>query len=563
MRKLLCLLTALLLLALCAMPAGAVTAATHIQSHTIVASDGSCTVTVNVTVHLDTAVADLVYPIPSGAREVTLNGSAARTRRVGGETVIDLSKIIGSTAGDYTFSVGYSLANTVSRNDLGQLEMNLPILSGFAFPVQQLDFTVTLPGAPENKPAFSSGYHNTSIESSISVTQTGNAIQAGVTQTLKDRETLSMKLLVSEQMFPQDPVRVLASGLDTVAMYAFGILALLYWVFCLRCRPVFRTHSATAPDGLTAGHLGCGLTLSGADLTMMVFSWAQLGYILIHLDDNGRVVLHKRMEMGNERSSFENLCYKKLFGGRRQVDGSGYHYAQLCRRVASKCPDIRSLVRRRSGSRRVFWLLCVLSALFCGTVFGRTIAGDAALAVVVVLLVSLLCAAAGWAVLQLPGCLHIRKPEQLAAGIAGCLLWLLMGLAAGNILAALGMVAFLLLMGLAGAYGGRRTENGRQIACQILGFHRYLRTASTGDLQRLQRNNPEYFFSLAPYALAMGLEKTFAKRFGPTRLPGCPWLTTGMDGHMNALEWSQVMRRTADALDARQKRLRFERLLSK
>ena len=51
-------------------------------------------------------------------------------------------------------------------------------------------------------------------------------------------------------------------------------------------------------------HTGSRLTFTGADLTMMVFSWAQLGYLVIHLDDNGRVMLHKRMDMGNERSSF-------------------------------------------------------------------------------------------------------------------------------------------------------------------------------------------------------------------------------------------------------------------
>ena len=101
---------------------------------------------------------------------------------------------------------------------------------------------------------------------------------------------------------------------------AFAVLALLYWILTLRTWPVFRMQTTTPPEGITAGELGCRLTLSGGDLTMMVFSWAQLGYLYIALDDRGRVLLHKRMDMGNERSKFENSIYKMLFSNRSTVD---------------------------------------------------------------------------------------------------------------------------------------------------------------------------------------------------------------------------------------------------
>ena len=70
--------------------------------------------------------------------------------------------------------------------------------------------------------------------------------------------------------------------------------------------PLWRIRCTAAPAGLTAGELGSRLVHKGADLTMMVLSWAQLGYLLITMDESGRVFLHKRMEMGNERSAFDN-----------------------------------------------------------------------------------------------------------------------------------------------------------------------------------------------------------------------------------------------------------------
>ena len=63
--------------------------------------------------------------------------------------------------------------------------------------------------------------------------------------------------------------------------------------------------------------------------------------------------------------------------------------------------------------------------------------------------------------------------------------------------------------------------------------------------------------------MALGSGEAFAKRFGKRRLSGCPYLTTGMDGHKTALEWYQVMQRAADSLDARYKRLFLEIILSK
>jgi hypothetical protein len=141
--------------------------------------------------------------------------------------------------------------------------------------------------------------------------------------------------------------------------------------------------------------------------------------------------------------------------------------------------------------------------------------------------------------------------------------WLIVGIAAGEAGVAWGMVAAQLLCGLGIGYGGRRSDLGRQTARQVLGLRRYLKTLPVQDARRLMQVDPDHFFRLAPKAMALGVITPFAKRFGNERLGGCPYLTTGMDGHMTAAEWALVIQRAVNAMNARQLRLPLERLMGR
>ena len=86
----------------------------------------------------------------------------------------------------------------------------------------------------------------------------------------------------------------------------------------------------------------------------------------------------------------------------------------------------------------------------------------------------------------------------------------------------------------------------------------YLKTVSRRELQRILASNPDYYYELAPYALALGVDRAFARRFGRLRQPGCTYLVTGI-GAPTAARWYPQLREAVDTLDARQKRMRYER----
>ena len=563
MRRIIALLVTVMLLVVLAVPCYAANSASQANINAAVNTSGSCQITADLQVHITSAVDSLYFPLPKDARSVSVNGSSARTRRTGDALEVNLTGLLKGAVGDFSLRIQYTLPSTVDYNDLDRLELRLPLLSGFLFPVDQLSFTVNLPGENTVKPAFSSGYYQQSIEADMDFSAAGSTVTGSVLSPLKDRETLVMTLEVSEDMFPQDPIKQWSVGVDDIIMVVLAVLALLYWIFFLRCAPLLRSRTSDAPQGLAAGNLGSALTGQGADLTLLVFSWAQLGYLLIQVDSSGRVMLHKRMDMGNERSGFEVRIFRSLFGKRTVVDGTGMQYALLCRKVTAGAPDVRELFKRGNGNPRILRLLCAGIGIFSGISTGIALAGDALLGILLIVALAAVGGIAAWFMQQWCKGLHLNRKDLLIVGLALAALWSLLGLASGEGAISLYVSLAQLLCGLLWTYGGRRTVIGRQTAGQILGFRHYLHSLPHAQSQRITLSDPEYFFDLAPHAMALGVLRPFARRFGKMKLTACPYLTTGLDGHMTAAEWSQVMETAAAALDLRQRRMPLDRLLGR
>ena len=561
MRRIAMLIVASLLVLTMICGVSAATQAGSVGAYATVSQDSSCQITLTAMLHIEQATEDLSFPVPKDARNITLNGSRVRTQTQGDTRLISLSRILGGLTGDFSITVNYTLDNAVHTTEENLLQLQVPLLSGFAYPVQSLEFSVTLPGEVSAKPSFSSGYHQANIEKDLTYNITGAVITGATVKPLKDHETLAMTLLVSEEMFPQTGVELPDMNALNVAVIVCAVLAGLYWLLFLRCAPPRFFVSPAPPEGCTAGELGSVLTLQGADLTGMVFTWAQLGYILIHIDRHNHVTLHKRMDMGNERSGFEQRCFKILFGKRSSVDTRSTYYASLSSKLSKQTPNLQSYIRPRSGNPKLFRALAATAGLLGGVSVGIALSTGAALQWLLIILVAVLGGISSWLIHRWAYSLFQLDKRGLWLGLGLCGAWLLLSAVAGLFQTGLWIVILQLLAGLMAAYGGRRTEEGRQTMSQILALRRYLCTVNRQELQRLTENNPEYFHTLAPYALALGVDKVFAKRFGGIRLTGCPYLTTGMDGHMTAAEWSNLMRCTVTAMEERRRGQPKEKLL--
>lgn len=536
------------------------TSASQVTSQATVSSDESCFITVSATFQLDEPVDKLTFPVPVSASNITLNGSRVGSSLTNEARLVDLSGITGNMAGSFTATISYQLDDVIEVNDNGFLELRLPLLSGFAYPVEKLGFTVTMPGEFSYKPAFSSGYHQSNIEQDLIFSYSGNTVTGTSSKELKDRETLTMTLLVSEAMFPQAVIQLQDLDAFYLGMIISGVLALLYWLLFLRNAPPRFITVPTPPEGYSAGQMGSLISLHGTDLTAMVFTWAQLGYLTIQTGRTDRVLLHKRMEMGNERSLFEQRCFQQVFGSRTTVDTSSSRYTALFQKMAAKPAYIQGLVHPRAGSKYVFRFLVALVGMFCGICLGLTLSAEAAVQWLPAVLLAAFCFAAGWCIQLWADSLFSQHKGKLIFSILLCAIWLGLSIFAQTVQLDVWIILAQILSGLMATFGTRRTEAGRQLMSEVLGFRRYLRSIPRVQLQHICRQNPDYFHSLAPYAMALGCDKAFAKRFGRDKMPPCPYLIGVPQVPMTAPQWSKLFRRTARAMESRLRQMPMERL---
>ena len=562
----------LILLALCVMLIASVsvgvsafegeTRATSVQMIATVSNSGSAQVSTTVALHVETPLEELHYPVPANASSITLNGSRVFTEKTNQARLVNLTKLLGGMTGDFTFTVGYSVANTVrplaqtdsAADSAKKLQLDLPLLAGFAYPIDQVQFSINLPGNITNQPGFISGYHQANIEKDLTYSVSGGNIAGRSWTALKDHETLNLRLTATEEMFPQTRVELPSLDTITTIIYVCIGLALIYWIFVLRNFLPIREYPAVAPEGFGAGQLGTVLTMAGADLGLMIFTWAQLGYVVIQMDRRGRVLVHKRMEMGNERSAFEQKCFRSLFARRDVADTSGISFARLHQTVSAQ-KAIPSLLRKNGGNVQIFRILAAVAGLLCGTCFGILLGNMLDfgwLFMSVLSFVGLICS---WQIQHWTQGVFLHHRIRLWTALGMSVLWLILGLAIGQLSRALLSVSIQLIAGFLAAFGGRRSEDGKLAMGQVLSLRSHLSRLSSRKIQQYCQENPNYFFDLIPEAMAMGCDKAFARRFGKSRLPACPYIIASDTRGLTAAQWSQLMRQILDGMTARQRQM--------
>ena len=569
MKRILTLFACIILLAGClCIPVSAESAASSVNLMCTVNSEGDCFATMMVNLRLEAAMEKLYFPLPLNAKNITLGGSPASTTRSSAATLVDISKLSRDYVGELALQFEYTIPEAVqitkfnegTASEEWRLLLTIPLLSGFDYPVEKLSFTITMPpGQMTNRPTLNSIYRQASIESDIPFQVAGSQIIGSANTILNDHEGVTLTMIVPESMFPTVSTYVREGNPELPYIIGFAVLALLYWILTLRTWPIWRMQTTTPPEGITAGELGCRLTLSGGDLTMMVFSWAQLGYLYIALDDRGRVLLHKRMDMGNERSKFENNIYKMLFSNRSTVDATGYTYAKLVRKVQRTVPQERSMYRKNSGNVRIFRGLACVSQMLCGVCVAMNMTSILPLAILMAIILAPIGMVTAWLIQDVAYRTHLRGKVPVLIGFVCLLIWILLGVLCGQIWIPLCCSLGQWLYGYLAAYGGRRSELGRHDAGQVLGLRRYVKRLPKESINRFLKNDPDYYFNYAPYALALGVINPYSKAFSGRKLEQCPYLITKETGKRPAEEWGHILADVADLMDYKARRMQIEK----
>lgn len=558
MRRLIALVLCVLLLTATVYADNAVSSASSTGS---VTPSGSCQIALSLNIRLDTPVSGLSFPLGTDVSSVTLNGGNAGLKTENGVTCLNLNYLKNQT-GTFPLTIHYTLNNVVvDDEETGKQIIRIPLLYGFKYPVEELNFSVTIPGSFSAEPVFYSGYHEQDIERSLTYSINENTISGTINTRLKDSETLFLTLTAPDGMFPKAQKAGGSLEFDHWMMGIFAGLTVLYWMLTMFQIPRFPTYRSTPPDGISAGVVGSYLVRFPADLTMMVIHWAQLGYLIIHLDDHGRVLLHKKMDMGNERNVFEQRCFRNLFGNKRLVEATGYRFARLHEETARASRRYSAGYAKGSGNPMLVRILACIVSIFAGIAMGDCVTSAPAWRVIWMMLFGLMIPVASWLIQKGMFCLHLYDKSDLIYGLicASAVLGISCIIPGGLVYGFIA-VGWSLLAGLMGAYGGKRNENGVRICSDLLGLRRYMRKVTRAELARIIRSNPDYYYELAPYAIAMGVDRTFARQFDNLRIPECTWLVTGTAEPRTAAGWYPLLQEAVDGMNSLVKRPFWEKL---
>ena len=570
-RVLFMLLFAVLLLPL---RAQAASAATRLDYTATINVDGEALVSLTLNLHLEAINQNLTYPLPGTATNITVNGASPATNKSGSLTIVSLARVTGGQPGDYVVTISYSLPKVVTVAmktdplnkskqivDKDNLKLELPLLSGFAYPISAMNYTITLPGEFTSTPDFYSTYQQNGLASELNLLYNGNMLTGSSKSGFNDHESVYMTMMLPPDMFPGVSTYQRTGNPELVPMGILAGTALLYWLLFLRTFPARRESCTIPPEGITAGELDCRLFLKGADLTTMVLCWAQLGYILIQVDGR-RVLLHKRMDMGNERSLFEVRTFRSLFGDRRVVDASSLAYAKTLRKARGMVPGESAICHSNERKRNIYrYILCV-SQVFCGICMAMNMTSILALQILLSLLFGALAVVTAWQLHKVAYCTIGRDKTGLITAGVSLLVWLIIGLIAKAVWISLAECAGQILLGFPAAWGGRRSEVNRHEVAQLRGLRHYLSHMPAEDVQRLLAADSSYYFRMAPYAVALGVLHPFTQAFGKRKLPQCPYIVTRVHGSRKAEDWETLLKDLTSRMDARAKRMEMDRWLA-
>ena len=283
----------------------------------------------------------------------------------------------------------------------------------------------------------------------------------------------------------------------------------------------------------------------------MVLHWASLGYLTISVSAEGHILLHRRLDMGNERRRHEAKLMSMLFGESDVCDSVSSRYKRAAAAAQGVVPRFwqRRLYRRSSGNPVI---LIALSCLACAL---------ASLASVSLLLLP----EGSWRwlalVLSLPlggvlarllhrtfSAAYLDRKIELAAGILAGVLLLLVGRLSGATLPMVVALALAVFTGWQTVHGGQRSDLGTMLISQTIGFRRFLTRMSDHRVQLQLKNDPQYFYKTLPYALALGRAPGFVERFAKIELEPCEWFTQADKHPRTAAEFYSALHEMLDTL---------------
>ena len=104
------------------------------------------------------------------------------------------------------------------------------------------------------------------------------------------------------------------------------------------------------------------------------------------------------------------------------------------------------------------------------------------------------------------------------------------------------------MIALLGAITDRRTKYGDEILEETLGYREFIDKVEIDQLKMMIESDPDFYYRTLSYAVVLGLENTWAKKFKDIPLQQPEWMTGS--GVVDAIFWSHLIRSMSTSIPA-------------
>ncbi len=363
----------------------------------------------------------------------------------------------------------------------------------------------------------------------MQVTVVGNVI-SGKMQDLGVYQGITLDVGLPEGYFVgtrQGPPFVPILLLGFVAIVV--VSAVLFLLFG-RDGKVVQTVEFTAPDGLTPAEVGYIIdgSVDNRDITSLIIYWADKGYLTLEEQKNKDIEINKVRSLPDDAKDFENRMFSALFKG-----GDSVKVSELKNTFYTTMESMKTQVEFTFRSRRIFTqtsvklqgLIGFLTALpialsFFGAIYFDTQSFTASgilslllLGLIIGPVYALINLAKKWRGLE-PGKRMLRLVVSVVLLCVVFFVYLaIMSFMFDLFLLAAGSLVATMLTAFCAMFIRKRTDSGLRLYGQILGLRNFIDRAEKDRIEKMVEENPNYFYSILPYAYVLGVTDKWAKNF--------------------------------------------------
>ncbi len=449
----------------------------------------------------------------------------------------------------YIISYDYTIGSD-RNNEYDELYYNL-VGPGWQAPIKDFTFEVNFPKPidPSMVYLFGGEYGSKDQRGTFTVSQDRKSI-TGEAKNLMPGEALTLMVQMEEGYFSEVKPFVDFTIPFTILVLFLALGAAVHATFMFRRYgkeelfvPVVRFEP---PEGLTpmeVGYLADGV-VDNKDLTSMIFYWADLGYLKIEEKDKKEFVFTKIKDLETDRTHelhlFDALFDCGLDGSvsLKQLEKADFNkdMERTKTEVTEYFKNSRGLKDKTAERKRVIPMLYgAASAALLAIAPTFSYIGGTTVVLLGCGFISLVLSAIVFSRLNATWEISSKFKKVIKVFALILLLVLLMAVALViqhyvfensivlSFITSLAVVAIPAYQGALTIFTGKRSAYAQKTLEEIIGYREFIDKVEIEKLKMMIDSDPAFFYHVLSYAIVLGLEDVWAKKFAKIAVPQPDW----------------------------------------